>query len=99
MFFGRATWPACRWDAAGRGTGCQRHEDALLNWVAFSHRGLRGARPAGCPRLNAPSQHVCAARILPINDTEVRIENSWIQLGSWLLAILADCTFRADVDR
>lgn len=36
MFLGRATWPACRWDAARRGTGCQRHEDALLNWVAFS---------------------------------------------------------------
>jgi hypothetical protein len=38
-------------------------------------------------------------KFLPINGTEVRIENSWIQLGSLLLTILADGTFRADLDR
>jgi hypothetical protein len=38
-------------------------------------------------------------KALPINDTEVRIENSWIQLSFLLLTILAYCTFRADVGR
>jgi hypothetical protein len=44
-------------------------------------------------------QKVLPINVLLINDTEVRIENFGIQLGSLLLTILARCTFRADVDR
>src|ERR1035438_6139497 len=45
-------------------------------------------------------RNMCAhQKVLPINDTEVRIENFCIQLSSLLLTILAYCTFRAAVDR
>jgi hypothetical protein len=41
------------WDAARRGTGCQRHENALLNW-GRGRQDVRGDK--------APSQHVCASK-------------------------------------
>jgi cytochrome c553 len=37
----------------------QRHENALLNWVASSHQRDSGARSAACPR----RQHALATRV------------------------------------
>jgi hypothetical protein len=70
------------WDAARRGTGCQHHENALLNLDRVQpSEGFWGA--AG--RMSAAATHprnmyahrkvlpikVLPIKVLPINDTEV----------------------------